>query len=60
MKWAELKKIITYKGWYLFRHGAKHDIYAHKDSEHRIAIGRHNNEEIPTGTFRQIKKIIGF
>lgn len=60
MTWNELKKIATKRGWYLFRHGAGHDIYKHKDKSYKIIIGRHGKEEIKKGTYYKLKKDIGF
>jgi predicted RNA binding protein YcfA (HicA-like mRNA interferase family) len=31
MKGSELKKRIIELGWYLARHGSKHDLYGHAD-----------------------------
>lgn len=59
MKWNELRRMAEEKGWYLFRNGGSHDIYAHKDKPGRILIGRHGKEEIPNGTFSKLKKQIG-
>lgn len=60
MKWNELRRIAEQKGWYLWRAGAKHDIYRHKDKDFSIQIGRHGKEEIKNGTFNKLKKQIGF
>lgn len=60
MKWSELTKIMKKKGWSFYRHGSKHDLYAHPDYEYKIAVGRHEKEEVPTGTYTQIKKQVGF
>ena len=60
MKWNELRKIAETNGWYLWRHGANHDIYRHPDKSYPIQIGRHGTEEIKNGTFNKLKKQIGF
>ncbi|MBR5956962.1 MAG: type II toxin-antitoxin system HicA family toxin [Salinivirgaceae bacterium] len=60
MKWSELRRIAERSGWYLLRNGRKHDIYAHPDKDFIIEIGRHDKEEIKTGTFSKLKKQIGF
>ena len=60
MKWAELRRIAEDKGWYLYRNGANHDIYRHKEKEFTILISRHKSEEIRKGTFNDLKKNIGF
>ena len=60
MKWNELRKIAETNGWYLWRHGANHDIYRHPDKSYPIQIGRHGTEEIKNGSFNKLKKQIGF
>ncbi len=60
MKWNELRKIAETNGWYLWRHGANHDVYRHPDKSYPIQIGRHGTEEIKNGTFNKLKKQIGF
>ncbi|PID88930.1 MAG: hypothetical protein CSB02_00120 [Bacteroidia bacterium] len=60
MKWSEIKRIAEKKGWFLYRHGSKHDIYRHQDRDFPIMIGRHDKEEIKKGTFNKLKKQIGF
>lgn len=60
MKWSELRRIAEKKGWILHRHGSRHDIYKKKDGIEMIAIGRHDKEEIPKGTFSTLRKQIGF
>ena len=60
MKWSEMRRIAESYGWYLWRNGANHDIYRHKDKEGIIQISRHGSEEIRTGTYNKLKKQIGF
>ena len=58
MKGSEIKKRIRKAGWFLVRHGSKHDIYGH--NEHPgvlIPIPRHESKEVPTGTAENILKI---
>lgn len=58
MKWSELKKILVDEGWYCVRHGARHDLYAHRQHDFIIAVGRHDSEEVAKGTCKQILKRI--
>jgi predicted RNA binding protein YcfA (HicA-like mRNA interferase family) len=58
MKWSELEKKAREKGWYFFRHGKEHDIYAHAEKDYQIQIGRHKSKEIANGTFQKLKKQI--
>jgi predicted RNA binding protein YcfA (HicA-like mRNA interferase family) len=60
MKWSELKRIAIKNGWYLHRHGGEHDVYKHDQKPYKIMIGRHDKQEVPTGTFKALKKQIGF
>ncbi|HIZ15074.1 MAG TPA: type II toxin-antitoxin system HicA family toxin [Candidatus Tidjanibacter faecipullorum] len=60
MKWNELRRLAEKHGWYLWRSGANHDIYRHKEKKFEIQIGRHGSQEIPKGTFAKLKRQIGF
>jgi len=60
MKWSELEKIAREKGWYLARHGGKHDIYLHPDHDRPLQIERHGSQEIRKGLYKKIKKQVGF
>jgi predicted RNA binding protein YcfA (HicA-like mRNA interferase family) len=60
MKWSELRKIATRKGWYLVRKGKEHDIYAHPERNYQIEIERHDSKEVKTGLYHKLKKQIGF
>ena len=60
MKWSEIEKKATEKGWYLLRNGKEHDIYAHPEKNYQIQIARHKSKEVVNGTFQRLKKQIGF
>ena len=60
MKWSELKRIATQKGWYLARNGKAHDIYAHREKNYVIYVPRHDSHEIKTGLYHKLRKQIGF
>ena len=60
MKWSELRRKATQRGWYLVRNGREHDIYAHNEKDYEIQISRHNSEEVKTGLYHKLKKQIGF
>jgi predicted RNA binding protein YcfA (HicA-like mRNA interferase family) len=51
MKWSELRRKTEQKGWYIVRHGSRHDVYAHPDKDFQIEICRHDSEEVKTGLF---------
>jgi predicted RNA binding protein YcfA (HicA-like mRNA interferase family) len=60
MKWSEVERKATERGWYLVRNGSKHDIYGHSEKEFTIQIGRHRSEEVKYGLFCKLRKQIGF
>jgi predicted RNA binding protein YcfA (HicA-like mRNA interferase family) len=59
MRWSELIRLLEKKGWFLWHHGGKHDIYRRNGSQEKIVVGRHRSEEVPHGTFRKIIKQSG-
>lgn len=58
MKWKELVKIATAKGYRLYSHGKKHDIYVNDNGE-RLVVERHGSQEIRKGLVNSIKKQLG-
>lgn len=58
MKMSELKRIATDYGWTIKRHGHKHDLYSHPQYPYLITIGRHDSEEVKSGTAARILKQI--
>lgn len=60
MKWPELRRKAGRNGWYLVRNGSDHDIYAHKEKDFQIQIGRYDSEEVKKGLSSKLKKQIGF
>ncbi len=59
MKVNEAVKLITKDGWYLLRHGKKHDIYVHPTKEGTVIIPRHQAAELKKGTELSILKSAG-
>ena len=59
MKWKELIKIATGKGYRLYAHGKKHDIYVNDQGE-RLIVERHGSQEIRPGLMKNLKKQLGF
>lgn len=59
MKWKELIKIATDKGYRLYAHGKKHDIYINDNGE-RLIVERHGSQEIRTGLMKALKKQLDF
>ncbi|MCQ2302267.1 MAG: type II toxin-antitoxin system HicA family toxin [Bacteroidales bacterium] len=59
MKWNELRRLAEEKGWRLYRHGAKHDIYSHPDKDYFIQLERHEATEVKKGILQKLLKQIG-
>jgi len=58
-KVGSLTRKIIKKGWYLERHGSRHDIYRHPKRTEQLTIPRHPGKELPKGTFNNILKAAG-
>lgn len=58
MKWTELIKIATEKGYRLVSHGKKHDIYRNERGE-TLMVERHSSQELRTGLMHRLKKQLG-
>ncbi|MCT3662583.1 hypothetical protein CMU81_02585 [Elizabethkingia anophelis] len=59
MKVNEAVKILKEDGWFLLRHGKKHDIYAHPTKEGPVIVPRHPSTELKKGTELSIFKTAG-
>ncbi|WP_286898094.1 MULTISPECIES: type II toxin-antitoxin system HicA family toxin [Sphingobacterium] len=59
MKYSELKRILKDDGWYVARNGSKHDVYHHKEKEGVVVVGRHDSQEVASGTLNSILKQAG-
>lgn len=59
MKYSELKRILKKDGWFVARNGSRHDIYRHKDKEGEVIVGRHDSQEVASGTLNSILKQAG-
>ena len=61
MKVSELRRILEANGWYIVRHGANHDLYAHSlhADEPPIPVSRHTAKEMKKGTALSILKKTG-
>ena len=58
-KVSELIKLLTQNGWYLFKHGANHDLYRHASKKNQLTIPRHGSKEMAKGTYLSILKAAG-
>lgn len=59
MKANQAVKILKKDGWYLLRHGKKHDLYVHPTKEGSVIIPRHPTTELRKGTELSILKSAG-
>jgi len=61
MKVSEIRKILEKHGWFIVRHGSKHDLYTHAEHLHEppIPVSRHMAQEMKKGTAQSILKRIG-
>ncbi|MGD1319517.1 type II toxin-antitoxin system HicA family toxin [Chryseobacterium sp. 2R14A] len=59
MKVSQLLKVLEEDGWYLRRHGKKHDIYVHPTKEDFLQLPRHPSSELKKGTEESILKKAG-
>lgn len=58
MKWNEIVRIATEKGYRLHAHGKKHDIYVNDNGE-RLVVERHGSQEIRPGLMNALKRQLG-
>ena len=59
MRYSELKKLLKKNGCYIVREGANHKIWVSAKTNRHFTVGRHNNQEVATGTLKSIKKDSG-
>ena len=59
MKYSELKKLLRKNGCKLEREGAGHEIWSSSITGKRFTVGRHNTEEVKSGTLKNILKDAG-
>lgn len=60
MKVSELVKILKKNRCYLKRHGKNHDIWYSEITGKQFPVPRHPSQDIPKGTFENIKEDAGF
>lgn len=59
MRTSELKKMLRDAGCYFVNHGGRHDRWFSPITGNKFSVPRHDSQEIPTGTLREIKKQAG-
>tara|TARA_R110002096_G_scaffold435712_1_gene662226 strand:- start:668 stop:856 length:189 start_codon:yes stop_codon:yes gene_type:complete len=55
----ELLKRLKKDGWFIHRHGKKHDLYRHSTKKGELVIPRHGSKELAKGTLFSILKEAG-
>ena len=48
------------KGWYFYRNGTNHSLYRHPDAKEQLYIERQLGQEIKTGIYRRLMKLIKY
>lgn len=59
MTYGELKRQLKKLGCSILREGGKHEIWYSPITSKQFPVGRHNTEEVPSGTLQSIKKAAG-
>lgn len=59
MRVSELIKLLNQHGWALLREGKRHTIFANPKFDYTISVGRHQSQEVATGTANAILKKAG-
>ncbi len=59
MKVSEMKKLLKQIGCRKIRDGANHEIWYSPITNRKFQVPRHQSQELPTGTEKQIRKESG-
>lgn len=59
MKYSELKSLLKKSGCYKQSEGTNHEIWFSPITNKKFPVGRHNNEDVRTGTYNTILKQAG-
>lgn len=59
MKYSELHKKLKKAGCYLIREGGNHPIWYSPITKTQFPTGRHESQEVKTGTIKKIEKASG-
>lgn len=59
MKVSEMKKLLKQIGFRKIRDGANHEIWYSPITDRKFQVPRHQSQELPTGTEKQIRKESG-
>lgn len=59
MKYSELKRELVKLGCKLIREGTNHEMWYSPITGRKFTVPRHNQQEVPTGTLKSIRKDAG-
>lgn len=59
MKYSELKKLLKQNGCKMIREGANHEQWYSPKTGKKFSVGRHNTEDVKTGTLKSIMRDAG-
>ena len=59
MTYGELKKLLKKNGCYLHHQGKRHEMWYSPTTGLQFPVGRHNSEEVRSGTLNKIKNDAG-
>jgi len=59
MKFSELKKLLQKSGCRKVSEGGNHEIWYSPITGKKFSLGRHNSQEVASGTLAQIKRLSG-
>jgi mRNA interferase HicA len=59
MKTRQFQAELRAAGCYILRHGGNHDIWFSPKTGKKWAVSRHGSQELPSGTERKAREILG-
>lgn len=59
MKYSELKKLLKKNGCRVEQQGGRHEIWYSPKTGNLFSVGRHNTQDVPTGTLKSIMRSAG-
>jgi len=59
MTYSELKRMLRKAGCRKIREGSRHEVWYSPLTEELFTVGRHDKEDVPTGTYKTIIEAAG-
>lgn len=59
MRYSELKRILIENGCTLYREGRSHEKWISPITNQKFVVPRHNTQEVPIGTLKNIMRSAG-